>query len=423
MNTLQIRRWTGSATDEVQFVGWKDRTRRAIWVRTATVARREITLQLPGAGTIQFSGEAFPDVPPVRITRTVLCLPACRGSKELATELRTKGSNENLCAKHFSAWELFTSHVLYPDPGDDSALCTALQEYKNRLRKARSAELRRIKKLPPKQASEEREALKARFSFCERRSRGKALIPVWKATLAHVIDGWGGILQHHLHAWWVKENGFNIEVIGEDARHYRRWLEAVAVNTRCNVRHFETRTTEIRHEFKLTEDEWRVHEARVRYQIDFADGTRAWLDGFVEADVSDVQSLRDFDEIVGSHKPLAPPPWHSDEFDVIWRHNRNRERVESLPLSNEFRALCQLLAARPDQTSQLNGIESQIGNRTRELDLQSGQTENASLPGKRRLRDMLRTKTGIKLLDWKVLAETTEGREKFIKLSQPTVAE
>ena len=248
-------------------------------------------------------------------------------------------------------------------------------------------------------------------------------VPVWQASLEDVKNGWDGILENYLHAWWAKENGFDIEVIKGDAQKFRRWMESVAVNARFNVYHSGTQTREIRHGLKRTEVEWLVSEAVVRYQIDFSDGTRAWLDDVVESDITDVQSLREFDELVQSHKPPEPPPWYSDGFAVIWRYNRNGERADELPLSNEFRALCQLLTERAGQTGQFAEIQSQIGTRTRELDRAAGQTENASSPGKRRLRQMLQTKTGKKLALWKVLGVSTVGREKFIKLSRPTVVE
>ena len=107
---------------------------------------------------------------------------------------------------------------------------------------------------------------------------------------------------------------------------------------------------------------------------------------------------------------------------MISRHNRNGEEVDTLPLSNEFRALCQLLAERPGQTGQFSEIEPKIGTRTRELDLAAGQAKAASPSGKRRLRDMLSTQTGKKLLLWKVLRKAEPGREKFITLFPPTVA-
>ena len=202
MNLLQIRRWTDSETTHVQFVGWKDRTRRAFWVLTATGARREITLQLPNADKIQFSEEAIPDAPPVGITRTVLCLPACRASKELATSLRTKNSSDNLCAQHFSPWELFTSHVVYPDPSDDTKLRGALREHKSQLRKKYNEELKQIKKLPKQRADEERQHLESRFTFLRSTGRTKELaVPLSKINLDDVKSGWGGILHDHLHAW------------------------------------------------------------------------------------------------------------------------------------------------------------------------------------------------------------------------------
>lgn len=362
-------------------------------------------------------------MPPIRITRTALCLPPCRADKASADALRTKDSNAFICAQHSSAWELCTKHVLYADPGDDPALHELLQKRKAQLRNTYDQELRRIAKLPKRESAEERRLLKARYAFIRSRGVKELEVPVWQASLEDVKNGWDGILENYLHAWWAKENGFDIEVIKDDAQKFRRWMESVAVNARFNVYHSGTQTREIRHGLKRTEVEWLVSEAVVRYQIDFSDGTRAWLDNIIESDITDVQSLREFDELVKSHTPPEPPPWYSAGFAAIWRYNRCAERADELPLSNEFRALCQLLAARADQTSQFGEIESQIGTRTRELDRAAGQTDNASPLGKRRLRDMLRTKIGKILVAWNVLTVRTSGRERFIKLSPPKPVE
>src|SRR5436190_4622530 len=287
VNSLQIRRWTDPEAMEVEFVGWKDRTRRAFWILTTKGERREMTLQLPGDGTIHFSEEAIPDVPPIQITRTVLCLPAFRSSEASAAALRTRDSNEHICAMHVSPWELFTSHVLYPDSTDDAALRTALRDYIALRRKKHTAELRRIRSLPPKERDSEQKCIEGRFSFVQRSALTKSIVPVWKATLMDVKDGFAGILRKHLHELWTKENGFDTESIEEEAKRFRRWLKSIGANTRFKV----VNANETRIGLHLTEDAWRVYEARIRYEIDFMDGTRAWLDGIVESDIADIQSL------------------------------------------------------------------------------------------------------------------------------------
>src|SRR5262249_9816861 len=118
------------------------------------------------------------------------------------------------------------------------------------------------------------------------------------------------------------------------------------------------------------------------------------------------------------HKPTEPFSWHSEGFATIRRLNDRNELIETLPLSNEFRALCQLLSERPDQTAQFSEIEPHIGTRTHELDIAARVTKPA-LKGQRRVRDLLRTETGRRLLEWNVLGEIEVGREKFLKLLLP----
>jgi hypothetical protein len=127
-------------------------------------------------------------------------------------------------------------------------------------------------------------------------------------------------------------------------------------------------------------------------------------------------------KLTGIEKPTATLSWHSEGFVTIRRGNGRGEVIETLPMSNEFRALCQLLAERPDHTAQFSEIEPQIGTRTHQLDTAAAVSKPAQ-KGERRVRDLLRTETGRQLLDWGVLVEIQTGREKFLKLSPPKPAE
>ncbi len=126
--------------------------------------------------------------------------------------------------------------------------------------------------------------------------------------------------------------------------------------------------------------------------------------------------------LAGLRKSPEPPPWHTEGFVAIRRCNGKGEVIETLPLCNEFRALCQLLAERPDQTAQYSEIEPQIGRRTHQLDT-GAQVAKPAPKGQRRVRDLLRTETGHRLLRWGVLTEIEVGREKFLRLSPPKPAD
>src|SRR5436190_21765838 len=96
---------------------------------------------------------------------------------------------------------------------------------------------------------------------------------------------------------------------------------------------------------------------------------------------------------------------------------------DTIPMGTKLiRYRCQMNSARCDCTSQFSQIEPEIGTKTRQLDLAAGQTDKVSLSGKRRIRDLLRTKTGKKLVAWKVLIVRNHGRDRFIRLSPPSVA-
>lgn len=138
--------------------------------------------------------------------------------------------------------------------------------------------------------------------------------------------------------------------------------------------------------------------------------------------VTSPEEVKDSEKFESAQKPPERMPWHSEGFATIRKFNSKGEMVEPLPLSNEFRALCQLLAERPDQIAQFSEIEPQIGTRTHELDI-AAKAINPAQKGERRVRDLLRTKTGKRLLKWGVLIEKEVGREKFLKLSPPKHAQ
>jgi hypothetical protein len=113
-----------------------------------------------------------------------------------------------------------------------------------------------------------------------------------------------------------------------------------------------------------------------------------------------------------------PIPWHTVGFSAIHRCNDKGKVIDTLSLPNEFRALCQLLAERPAQIAQYSEIEPHIGTRTHDLDTAAGVT-NPAQKGGRRIRDLLRTEYGRKLIKWRVLIKTKAGREKILKLRPP----
>jgi hypothetical protein len=166
----------------------------------------------------------------------------------------------------------------------------------------------------------------------------------------------------------------------------------------------------------------------VRFCIQFAIGIKFYLHGFQIRNLLTPDEATKFASLSRTLEPhpqeareTIPPAWHSEGFATVRRRSTTGSD-ESLTLTNEARALCQLLNDRPDKIAQYSEIEAQIGPRIHELDTAVGTTKPSG-KGPRRVRDMLRTKIGEKLLNWKVLVSISEGREKFLKLCPPTTAE
>jgi hypothetical protein len=160
--------------------------------------------------------------------------------------------------------------------------------------------------------------------------------------------------------------------------------------------------------------------ASVRFRARFADnaGSVVYLETCEIREELTAEERNEVAQLTMTATAPEPIPWHTEGFATIRRCNDKGEVIATLPLANEFRALCQLLAERPDQTAQYSEIEPHIGTRTHDLDTAAGVT-NPAQKGERRVRDLLRTETGRRLLEWGVLAEIEVGREKFLKLCPP----
>jgi hypothetical protein len=243
-------------------------------------------------------------------------------------------------------------------------------------------------------------------------------ISIFDVTLDMVRNGWGGLREKLLEREWAEHFGLKLQTIPTEAAAFHAWLEKHAYNARQRTTDIQIGTVEIGVCLNLHPWQWEVLEAAVLYEVRFADGTRCWLDDIEERAVTSPEEVEDFEKLESAQKPQEPTPWHTEGFVTIRRCNGKGELVENLPLSNEFRALCQLLAERPDQTAQYSEIEPHIGTRTHDLDTAAGVT-NPAQKGERRVRDLLRTETGRRLLEWGVLTEIEVGREKFLKLTAP----
>lgn len=428
MYNLKITGWTGG-TREVRFVGY-NRDHTVCFVRDGHNARRAISLRLPKLFDLRFYQNPISKdgSPPIEINRAALHLPACFATKKEKEAFDDPHSTEVQCARTFThdLWKAVTTQKCWLEPENDGELAKLLNEELERqrrhfaIRETETAD--QIAALPSgetKRAEELRAMLRGEFTAVTGGEDGAfKSISIFDMTLDMVCNGWGGLREKFLEREWAEHFGLKLQTIPTEAAAFHAWLEKHAYNARQRTTDIQIGTVEIGVCLNLYPWQWEVLEAAVLYEVRFADGTRCWLDDIEERAVTSPEEVEDFEKLESAQRPHEPTPWHTEGFATIRQCNDKGEVITTLPLANEFRALCQLLAERPDQTAQYSEIEPHIGTRTHDLDTAAGVT-NPAQKGERRVRDVLRTETGRRLLEWGVLTEIEVGREKFLKLTAP----
>jgi hypothetical protein len=247
-------------------------------------------------------------------------------------------------------------------------------------------------------------------------------------TFDDIKRGCEGIRDAWMHRRWASENGQDLAEMRREQRVFRRWLE---IHTGTPATVFHSTTRQLRYEImppnfgERFESDPRFLEAcaKVRYRARLADNasTVVYLADCEIREELTAEERKEATKLSKNQKARRPKSWHTRGFTAIRRINGNGEVSDTLPLNNEFRALCQLLSESPDNTTQFSEIEPKIGNRAHELDVAAG-VGNPAQKGERRIRDLLQNETGRRLLEWGVLTEKKIGREKFLTLSAPNPA-
>ncbi len=348
---------------------------------------------------------AFPMLVPAEIFSTRLVPPSCVASKADINEF---------------AGRLFREVVLFPQRKHEPAFRRSLKWCHAKAMKDQAAEIAAVKNATPLElfpfdayhaavatpkSPRQPEAIQA-----ERQRLIREIEDKYRSRLTLTLDGlkrgkddYAETLRNHvLISSWAKETGTDLGKMKLAAREFAsQWYRAWGSS-----------------DHQPSPDDMPDDRAAVRFGIRFALGATLYLHGVSIRNLLTTAEIEDFGKLESVQQPPEPMPWHTEGFATIRRSNEKGETVETLPLSNEFRALCQLLAERPDQIAQFSEIEPQIGTRVHGLDI-AAQVINPAQKGERRVRDLLRTETGRRLLEWGVLAEQEVGREKFLKLTAP----
>jgi hypothetical protein len=246
-------------------------------------------------------------------------------------------------------------------------------------------------------------------------------------TLEDVKLGREGIRDAWMHTVWATNNGWDLAAMGRERPIFLAWLAQHTGTPARFIGDGSRRYGIAPPSFgvKYEQDPSFVEAcASVRYRARFANKSNSvvYLADCECREELTAGELKEVSQTARSLKPVEPHIWHTEGFSAIYRRNRNGRVVETLRLANEFRALCLLLAESPDQTAQYSEIQPKIGTCAHRLDIAAGGAKPAQ-KGERRVRDLLRTKTGRRLVRWGVLKTTKAGREKFLELSASKVAE
>ena len=165
-----------------------------------------------------------------------------------------------------------------------------------------------------------------------------------------------------------------------------------------------------------------AHDAqpKVCFAIQFSEKVTYYLSSVKIRSFMTVAEVDEFQKLtsVNGSKAEVVEKWHTPDFRTVSWHNR-RGKLTEHSLTNEFRALFQMLSEPLRKSAQYGEIESKIGKRIRELDLADGQENMSSPPGPRRVRDLLNTQQGKLFVNLGILKIESVGREKFLKLCPP----
>jgi hypothetical protein len=451
MKSLTIE-LTKGATRQLQSIGWKtpsaDDCRRHFFaldrdgkVLVVTPKPAMPRFLVPG-NSVVFLREPFPEAVCVEISPCRLLVPPCYQTQE-----ELDGVFPGLHTFDPWQWVYWKTHrqFLILEPADDGVLQKRLDKWLAAMRAAYEHESHVLR------AEFERQQTKplTELGYENEEQRKKHVLELQavlenivesetpidnaickgrlKLTLADVKRGCEGIRDAWLHEDWAKKSGEDLGAMLRERLFFFKWLET-HTGTPANIIDATSRPTTQRHGIappgfgEKYEQDPRFLEAcaSVRFRARFADnaGSVVYLEN---CEIREELTAQERNEVAQLTTLAAAPvanPWHTEGFATIRRCNDKGQVIATLPLANEFRALCQLLAERPDQTAQYSEIEPHIGTRTHDLDNVAGVT-NPAQKGERRVRDLLRTETGRRLVEWGVLTEIEVGREKFLKLTAP----
>ena len=391
-----------------------------IYVRNEAGERRILRLLWPSQITptvgLSYLRSPWPDnSAPKAIHRTLLKEPECIAADS--------DPADHLFPIH-SPWGRRGPLILKRDAkSDQPELAKRLAEYQQSCRKeykvAERKLLRQSSKLPKAQLAHQKLQLTDKFTtICPHRSVSgrSAAVSIFDVNIGDVQHGALGIWDGLLRQRFSDTFGIDRSRMEVDQEEFRHWLLGKVALTEAEG-NLGSQT--------LPLDVWQparsILSYAVRYEIQFTDGNRAWLDHVEETQLQSGQEVAEFEQLDQALRLSPEAPWYAKGFRGIFGIHQPGLGSKTLPLSTALRALCIILNESGGPVS-FSTIEQQIGDRIHSLDKEDGQGVMASPPHRRRVRDLLDTKTGKRLLESGVLTLTTMGREKYLELHAPKQA-
>jgi len=388
MNSLTIEQQPG-VRQKFTFVGWRD-DGNSFYARDASGMAKYVELRAHYPHNLDTGYPfEFPKVEPVEIFPVLLVPPTCGFSKQDVSGF-PRHLDPNL-------------HFLYPQPEHEEALRRSLKEFQAKAAKECAAEIARLKKTPGftagNKAAQQRQIKKIEGNYDSGLTLTLDQLKSGETTAAQKLR------DEVLVAAWASETGHDLKAMRQVAKVFEsQWWTAAGKGRRMAL------------------EAMRDAQSAVRFGIRFAVGGTFYLSHVSIRDLTMPGDAEQFQKLVAMIQPetTGKAGWHTPDFRVVWRQGRGG-RSEEHNLTNEFRAVCLLLEERPGKSAQYAELEAKIGIRTRQLDELDGHGSKSSPASPRRVRDLLKTQEGRRLLEWGILQiQAGVGREKFLKVCPPT---
>lgn len=282
MDTLTLLDWDAESEREVHFLGWKSgATRSTLYIHTEGRCR-QITLRLPYHFNLVFPSEPVPDLPITSIRRTALHYPACFASREEVRKFVEHPPPISMLDASGKAWMHFTRHLWYLE--SDGA-----KDLQHRIRSHTISGQKASKRM------------------------------TFEADISDAAKSHPGFIDEIVIQAWAERYSIDLATMARDARAFKYWLERHAINKQESVLYERRKIPVPVKVLRLSPSQWDILLASVGFELRFKDGSRCWIDGYVESDLLDAKSLTESEALLNQfNEDLSrPATWREIEATIL----------------------------------------------------------------------------------------------------------